>query len=113
MTVEETVAGSVSSIDLLSRHIRETKLLIETAVEQVCDSFDGTARLSQQNFERTTNFLGQEGGAHGQEDRASIAALIGSSERVLHHLLDRLAEASEKSRSAIHRLRRSMSGLCG
>ena len=105
MTAEDTVAGSVSSITLLSRHIRETKSLIETAVEEVCDSFDSTARLSQQNFERTTQFLGQERGGAGQEDGANIAALIGSSERVLHHLLDRLAEASEKSRSAIQRLK--------
>lgn len=100
MPAAELVAGSVGALTLLSRHIRETKALIEGAVEEVCGSFGGTARLSQASFERTAAFLGR---ADGGED-VDIAGLIGGSERVLHHLLERLTEAGEKSRSAIGRL---------
>lgn len=104
MTVENTVAGRVGAINLLSRHIRETKSLIEISVENVCNSFDGTARLSQLNFERTTNFLGQQDERTLKDSGANLEVLIASSERVLHHLLDRLDGACEKSRSAIQRL---------
>ena len=104
MTVETTVAGRVGAIHLLSRHIRETKSLIETSVEEVCNSFDSTARLSQQNFDRTTAFLGQHDERASKDSGANLEVLIASSERVLHHLLDRLDGACEKSRSAIHRL---------
>ena len=104
MTVEETVAGSISAISLLSRHIRETKVQIETAVEEVCQSFESTATLSHRNFERTTTFLGQNDKQNAPKDGSNLEGLIETSERVLRHLLERLDEACSKSRSAIQRL---------
>lgn len=104
MAAAETVAGGVGALNLLSRHIRETKSLMETAVEEVCQSFEDTARLSQSNLERTTQFLGQHTEEPDGHRGVDLEGLIERSERVLHLLLERLSEASEKSRSAIQRL---------
>lgn len=104
MAAENAVAGSACAITLLSRHILETKALIETAVEGVCQSFEDTARLSQLNLERTTHFLGQSDAAHAGADETNLEVLIARSEQVLHHLLERLSDVCDKSRSATQRL---------
>lgn len=104
MASNSSVAGGVCALTLLGRQVLETKSLIEHAVEDVCQSFENTARRSQQNLERTTNFLGQHQEAKPQERETDLEHLIENSEQVLHKLLDRLTEACDKSRSAIQRL---------
>lgn len=98
MPVTETEAGSVGALTLLSRHIRETDALIERAVGEVCGSFAETARLAQTNLDRTSSFLGQSG------EENDVGHLMAGSEQVLSHLLERLGEAGEQSRTAIGRL---------
>lgn len=104
MASEDSVAESFCAVTLLSRHVIETKTLIEAAVEEVCQNFEDTARLSQRNFERTTSFLGQDAAGGAGREEANLESLIVNSEKVLHHLLDRLADACDKSRSATQRL---------
>lgn len=104
MAPNSSVAGGVCALTLLGRQVLETKSLIEHAVEDVCLSFENTARRSQQNLERTTNFLGQHRESKPQDRETDLERLIENSEQVLHKLLDRLTEACDKSRSAIQRL---------
>jgi methyl-accepting chemotaxis protein len=97
------LAANLPILPVLSAQLRQTAAQVEQAVVEVCNNFEAIAARTQANVTRTTCFLGNQGSRSGE--RVDIEALIEASRQTLETLLNRLGRASDKSASAIEKLR--------
>jgi hypothetical protein len=101
--LRDALAANLPILPVLSAQLRETAAQVEQAVVEVCGNFETIAARTQASVTRTTSFLGNQGS--GQDKRVDIETLVENSRETVETLLDRLGRASDKSASAIDKLR--------
>jgi methyl-accepting chemotaxis protein len=87
---------------LMSKQLRQTSLLIESSVVDVCKSFQGIAERAKGTVGRTAGFLSREG--DGDSGKTSFEGLIENCSGTLIKILSTTEEAGEVSRRAIDRI---------
>jgi methyl-accepting chemotaxis protein len=86
----------------MSKQLKQTSMLIENSVVEVCRSFQGIAERAKGTVGRTASFLSREGDGHS--DKTSFEGLIENCSGTLIKILSTTEEAGEVSRRAIDRI---------
>lgn len=100
--VEEELAKYLLLLGRMSGQLKETSGQIESAVVDVCQSFQGIAQRAGATVSRATGFLSQQ--SDDASGKSSFAKLLDKCSGVLVKILNTTEEAGAASRRAIERI---------
>ena len=101
--IEAELAKYLPHLGRMSQQLSETSAQIESAVVDVCGSFQGIAQRTRDTVARATGFLGRD--HEGDSGKQSFESLIGSCSGSLVKILSATEEAGAISRQAIERMK--------